>query len=543
MTAKRTITILNVDDDDAGRYATSRVLGQVGFEVIEAANGAETLRLVKENPDLVVLDVNLPDMSGFEVCQRLKADPATSMIPVLHLSATYLDDQSRVIGLESGAEGYLTQPVEPPVLIAYVKALLRTRQAQEALRESEQRCRQIFEGIGDAVMVYGSQGKFLDYNKVTLRRYGYSREEFLRLEPADIVHPGFLQAMRDSQKRIWAGETTVVESAHHCKDGRVIPVEAHARTIEYQGEPAILAVVRDITERKRAEREIEERRLYLEGVLGAAPDAIVTMDARHRIVEWNTGAEKLFGYSREEAIGQDLDHLVTSPDVYDEAVGNTKIVMSGKELPTTETVRYRKDGSPVDVIVAESPILVGGELIGAVAVYTDITARVQIEEALRALLLLDELTSLYNRRGFITMGQQQLKIANRMKRRMVLLFADLDHLKQINDTLGHPEGDRALIETAHVLKETFRESDIIARIGGDEFVVLAIETDETSGETLTTRLQENLEARNAEVLRRYKLSLSVGMARYNPERPCSVDELLARADKSMYEQKRRDLES
>ncbi|MBM4464606.1 MAG: PAS domain S-box protein [Chloroflexi bacterium] len=135
------------------------------------------------------------------------------------------------------------------------------------------------------------------------------------------------------------------------------------------------------TEHKQAERE--ERRLYLEGVLGAAPDAIVTLDARHRIVEWNPGAERLFGYSQEEVIGQDIDDVITNPDTFGEAVGFTRIVMGKGELPPVETIRYRKDGSPVDVIVAGSPILVGDRFIGAVAVYTDITERKRAEEALR----------------------------------------------------------------------------------------------------------------------------------------------------------------
>ncbi len=184
-------------------------------------------------------------------------------------------------------------------------------------------------------------------------------------------------------------------------------------------------------ENARLFEEIEERRMYLEGVLGAAPDAIVALDARHRIVEWNMGAERLFGYSREEAIGQNIDHLVANPDVFEEAVGFTQIIMGGVEVPPVETVRYRKDGSPVDVILAGSPIMVGDELIGVVVVYTDITARVRMEETLRALALLDELTDLYNRRGFSILAEQQLKMAQRGKRRMVLLFADLDGMKQI----------------------------------------------------------------------------------------------------------------
>ena len=165
--------------------------------------------------------------------------------------------------------------------------------------------------------------------------------------------------------------------------------------------------------------------------------------------------------------------------------------------------------------------------------------RHQIQVALRGLALIDELTGLYNRRGFVSIGEQHVQLADRTKKEMVLLFIDLDHLKRINDTRGHLEGDQALIETATILSNTFRKSDLIARIGGDEFAVLAIETRRNNVERLTARLQENLDAFNTGGNRPYKLSLSVGMSFYDPEDPCVIDELLARADRSMYEQKNR----
>lgn len=157
---------------------------------------------------------------------------------------------------------------------------------------------------------------------------------------------------------------------------------------------------------------------------------------------------------------------------------------------------------------------------------------------LRSLSLIDELTGLYNRRGFITLAQQQLNIADRTGRGLLLLFADLDDMKWINDTFGHYEGDQALIKTANILKKNFRKGDIAARIGGDEFVVLAVETTWTSTESITSRLQEIFEAHSAREDCRYKLSISIGIARYDPEYPCSIDELLTRADTLMYEHKR-----
>jgi two-component system, cell cycle response regulator len=164
---------------------------------------------------------------------------------------------------------------------------------------------------------------------------------------------------------------------------------------------------------------------------------------------------------------------------------------------------------------------------------------VRMQEEMRSLLLRDELTGLYNRRGFFTLVEYLLKMAKRQDRGMFMLYADLDNLKQINDAYGHQEGDLALIETANLLAKNYRESDIIARIGGDEFVVISAGTPGDCVDTILRRLQQALEAYNAKKNRRpYALSISAGIAFYDPENPCSIDELLAQGDRSMYGHKK-----
>jgi signal transduction histidine kinase len=127
-------TILAVDDNDALRYSLARTLKEGGYNVREASNGAEALRLADENPDLITLDVHLPDMDGFEICRRLKGNPRTAHIPVLHISATYVDTEYRVRGLETGADGYLAEPISRDELLATVGALLRLKQAERTAR-------------------------------------------------------------------------------------------------------------------------------------------------------------------------------------------------------------------------------------------------------------------------------------------------------------------------------------------------------------------------------------------------------------------------
>jgi two-component system, cell cycle response regulator len=162
----------------------------------------------------------------------------------------------------------------------------------------------------------------------------------------------------------------------------------------------------------------------------------------------------------------------------------------------------------------------------------------RVHEELRNLALRDELTGVLNLRGFAVLAEQQLKLARRTRRELLLAYFDLDKLKQINDTYGHHEGNQALAEAADVLRKTLRSSDIIGRLGGDEFASVIMEAGGESRQRLLDRLGENLHGLNAAANRNYTLSLSVGIASYDPRYPCSLHELLARADRQMYAAKR-----
>jgi diguanylate cyclase (GGDEF)-like protein len=175
-----------------------------------------------------------------------------------------------------------------------------------------------------------------------------------------------------------------------------------------------------------------------------------------------------------------------------------------------------------------------GELIGLVHVVSDITHKKRLEDALRKMTITDELTGTLNRRGFFTLAEQQLKVAERDKKRTTIFYADLDGFKDINDEYGHEEGDNALIEVSKLLKKIFRESDIIARIGGDEFVIMVGEAHEASIKILTSRIKEHINSYNVNSGKPYHLSLSIGISRYDPEHPCVLEKLLSNADKMMY---------
>ena len=151
---------------------------------------------------------------------------------------------------------------------------------------------------------------------------------------------------------------------------------------------------------------------------------------------------------------------------------------------------------------------------------------------------IDELTGLYNRRGFLARADQQIKTADEQGRSLLMVFADMDDLKHINDTMGHHWGDLALMEMAHVLREAFGGTDILGRLSGDEFVALLTCENNVNEEFLTQRFRETVEEHNGYPERHFKLSASMGIARYEPRYPCSVGELMASADTIMYQQKK-----
>jgi diguanylate cyclase (GGDEF)-like protein/PAS domain S-box-containing protein len=394
-------------------------------------------------------------------------------------------------------------------------------------------------------------------NQIAAARNVAELEERVRALPPRLFGGGSLDYIAQSanQPVAGSGEELVVVTSNGRPNGwlylrghRSTPFDATLLRSLATLLGAALDTLRQFELNRQLQDSLQVDRAYFEQLFAAAPEAIVVLDGEDRVVRANREFERLFGYTLAEAEGVTINELIVPPNHKEDAFGLTRAVARGEQVQE-ETVRRRKDGTLVNVSILGTPVLVGGDQVAVYGIYRDITEQKRTEDALRRLSTTDELTGLLNRRGFFLLAEQQRRLARRKKADLLLLYIDVNHFKQINDTYGHHEGDQVLVELGELLRSCYRDSDILARVteefellarmGGDEFVVLAVDATENSEEILTARLRDRLNEYNDQrPTRPYRISLSVGSVRVAAEPDVTIDALLAAADRRMYEDKR-----
>ena len=294
-----------------------------------------------------------------------------------------------------------------------------------------------------------------------------------------------------------------------------------------------------IAEQERISKALRETEEHFRNAFDYSAIGMALVSPQGGWLRVNRSLCDLFGFTEKELLVSNFQ-AVTHPEDVGNDLANLYRLLQG-ETPTSHCEKRYMHRLGQIVWALNSVSLVrdsDDKPVHFIFQIQDITERKRAESALQSLSLIDELTGLYNRRGFLAVTEQHLAAIRRNKKMPVILYADLDGLKVINDSLGHHEGDRALVKAAEIFRETFRSSDIIARIGGDEFVVLAAIGPEESAEFLTNRLQEKFKAASAEWNHSYDLSVSVGLAHFDDDEGHSIEELMAVADRAMYENKR-----
>lgn len=489
--------------------------------------------------------------------------------------------------LSTAADPWITNPalrvavaaIVASVIVVIIVSLLvknlsadfdRGRQAEAALEKSEAELRALFASMKDVVIVFDVDGRYIEIAPTDPSNLYRPPGEMLGKTLHDILPK--VQADYNITMIRESIQTGTVVTGEYALQVRGKETWFAASTSRLSENTAIL-VAHDITKRKRFEMvQNAIFRITQASITGEGIDELY--HSIHSILGELIPAENFYIASYDpvkELIGfpyyvDQFDEAPPTPTPVEGLTG--RVIRAGRPLLVTQGELERlvqqgevKGMGTVGVAWMGAPLIVEGRLIGVMAIqsYTpgvsydqqdlnllefvssqaaQVIERKRMEQEIVNLSFTDELTGLYNRRGFSLLAEQEMKLAYRFKRSVSLFFCDIDDLKTINDSFGHAQGDAALKEVSAILKETFREADIPARIGGDEFVVLAPDTSVDSADILPTRLQTIIENHTKKGKRPYQLSLSVGVSRFNPDTPHTVNELISQADELMYLQKK-----
>jgi diguanylate cyclase (GGDEF)-like protein/PAS domain S-box-containing protein len=315
-------------------------------------------------------------------------------------------------------------------------------------------------------------------------------------------------------------------------------VEASAAQAE-QAKLHVAELNKYIAVQKRISQALVESEEHFRNAFDYAAIGMALVSPKGNWLRVNRSLSEIVGYSETELLVSDFQAITHRDDLGNDLAEIYRMI-SGEILTCQVEKRYiHKLGH--DVWVSSGASLVRdaqGNPLHLIFQIQDITERKRAEAAIHTLSLADELTGLYNRRGFLAFCKQHRSSLHRANKSGVLVYADLDGLKRINDSFGHKEGDRALIKTAELLKETFRSADVLGRLGGDEFTALAAVEPQGGVEKLISRLEEKFENYNSLKLVPYKLSISIGVAQVDSDATQSMEDLMALADLAMYENKR-----
>jgi diguanylate cyclase (GGDEF)-like protein/PAS domain S-box-containing protein len=423
-----------------------------------------------------------------------------------------------------------------PSFLVLMRDVTEVRRAAQELQEERDFSTSLVQASPAFFVAVAPEGRILMMNEAMTRALGASLDDVLG---QDYLQTIVQESDRESLSALFdemlhRDTTAVTVSRVVAKDGRVLDVEWHVRPVlRKEGEVHYFFNMGiDVTGRRQAELLLRESEARYRSLLEASSEGIVILSGTE-ILDLNGALEVMTGAARRDLVGRDVLGLL------DEASREpVRRALASGRVEAMEAVCLRQDGARINVQVVGKPHTYRGRAV-TVMILRDITELARLREKLLSLSHTDELTGLSNRRGFQFLAYQQIKLANRSRKGLLLIFLDLDNMKWINDTLGHGAGDKALIETAEILRETMRKSDIVARIGGDEFVVLAIEAQPGSQIIILERLRDVLEKVNARSTRGYDLSFSYGTAYYNPEAPSSLEALMGEADELMYAEKRK----
>lgn len=503
------------------------------LEQIDSPPGASSLLDGGLNPELVLLEPDGSDGAGLEALEALATRHRT---PLWLLLLPDADEHLGRAGLTRGADDYLLGgEIDPSTLERILRYARRRRRTELEVHEATARYGILFERSTDGILVVDDEGVLRDLNPRLAEMLGYESDELLG-KNIEVVIPDWMPDAYSSV-RLPDGKDVVprprgIERKLKARrrDGSVFPVEIGLAPLSFGGHDAVAVTVRDIS-------AVEGRR-RLADLVDASEDAILGASLDGTVESWNGGAARYFGKTPEEAIGRPLSSFL-APEVIEDLPDILRRVRAGEHVRSVENFLIDEAGRHVHLSLSLSPLADRtGAVTGVGVIGRDITHQKILEADLEEMAYQDPLTRVANRRFLRERLQYALSLARREQFAVGLVYLDLSKFKRINDRFGHATGDAVLIEVARRLKAKARDSDLVARFGGDEFVILLSQVEgETGAVEAARRFEEALGDPirvGAEV--EVTVGAQLGVALY-PDHGTEADELFAAADRALYGRK------
>ncbi|CCG42377.1 Putative diguanylate cyclase (GGDEF)/phosphodiesterase (EAL) precursor with PAS sensor; Putative two-component sensor histidine kinase [Magnetospirillum molischianum DSM 120] len=498
---------------------------------------SKALEFLKTHPvDVVLLDLSLPDSFGLDGLAQLRQ--AAPTLPVVVLTGT-VDERLALEALRQGAQDYLVKGQgEGDLVRRAIRYAIGRSRADAALRESEARFRALFDNAGAGVILTDAEGRYLHCNPAFCAMVGYSESELHLMTFRDISHPDDRDSVNHLYRQVISGEieSCDITKRYLNRDGTVrwgrLTVTPIRDTEAGQLRHAV-AVVEDVTETKR----LEDHMRLAATVFENTGEGLFVTDERRRIIHVNPAFTVLTGYAPEDVLGKTPRILASGrhpPEFYDRM--NESLVKTGRWQG--EVWNRRKTGEMFAEWLNIAEVRDEHDrLTHYVAVFSDITSRKEDEERLSYQANHDPLTRLPNRTLFQERLSRALTRAHRNHSIVTLLFIDLDHFKQVNDTLGHLAGDCLLQQVAERLSSCVRQGDTIARLAGDEFTVILEDVTEARDSAIVAQKILSLMAEPFDLQgHEARISSSIGVALY-PNDGDDPQTLIKLADAAMYQAK------
>jgi diguanylate cyclase (GGDEF)-like protein/PAS domain S-box-containing protein len=408
---------------------------------------------------------------------------------------------------------------------------------EEALRESEKKYRLVVENAREVIFVV-QEGKIVFANAEGISRSGYSEKELLNKSYVEFVHPDDREVVAERYaNRLMGFDVPEAYSMRILyRDGNFWWGYFNMLVIDWKGEPAVLAFGTDISELKKTEEHLRESEERFRSIFSNSHAVMFIIDPKTGAIEdANPAASNFYGYADSELTSMKITDIntLTSDQVFKE--------LQQAKLQQRNYFNFRHrlaNGEIRDVEVYSGPIIVQGREV-LYSIIHDITERKHLEAELQKLATTDSLTEAYNRQHFMNKGQDEFLRSQRYNRPLSVLMIDIDRFKSINDTYGHHTGDLALIAMVKECKTILRRTDILGRLGGEEFGIILTETAIDGALRTAERMRRDLELLTVPATTgAVGITVSIGLTSINAD-DVSLEKALQRADKALYEAKRR----